>query len=170
MKEIPLIDPSRNVRAWMCSACERVSESREMASSCCVCRCGKEVPKGNLCEDCRQVETERLAADMERYAAMQKVREESLGKSADKSSANELADEISRISEENYCAGWLSGIEEMLWDVVNGREVEGLRLPQESVNKLRKLNHESGGWWCWSGKVLVFVTTEEWSEMLKSRP
>jgi hypothetical protein len=168
----------------MCSSCEKIHLGRntdtslQAAKYCCTCSCGKPVPKGNLCPDCRQVEINRIEAEEkiinERFLAQEKALEESLQKAIDKEAAKELAEEISRISEDTYCAGWLSGIEFMLWDVVKLCDVvkdsrlESLYVSQDSVRKLRELNQKSGGWWYWD-KFRVFVTNEEWSKILEDR-
>ena len=59
-----------------------------------------------------------------------------------------LADYMSDLSEEAYCAGWMSGLEYALWEAVLGREGAFGRLlfGPEEVGRLKDLAQACGGW------------------------
>ena len=59
-----------------------------------------------------------------------------------------LAHYMSGLSEEAYCAGWMSGLEYALWEVVLGRRREygGLPIEETQRNELRELSRRCGGW------------------------
>jgi hypothetical protein len=64
--------------------------------------------------------------------------------------ALDLLDLMEGISEDNYCAGWLGGLEFMLWGI--RERGEAVRFGQGDVNlaeiaKLRELSESCGGWW-----------------------
>lgn len=61
----------------------------------------------------------------------------------------ELRELMSHISEERWSAGWLVGLEFILWDALqNDGALPGPdhRLPPEHVSELRRLSQEVGGW------------------------
>jgi hypothetical protein len=157
MRAIPLREPSSEApKAWMCPKCERVfwlgrgrtEEARLAAGSCC--------------------ESQTAVAASPNVEA-KAVPDNSLGKAKDRVAATMLASEISRISEETFCAGWLSGIEFCVWDLVQGKGV-GISVDAERLAVLRKLHEESGGWWHWPGSLpnRKFVTAEEWKEIYET--
>jgi hypothetical protein len=70
--------------------------------------------------------------------------------------ARELADYMSGLSEEAYCAAWMDGLEFELWEaVVNGPRSYGrLQITLDHIAELRRLSEGAGGW-------VVFDETEE---------
>ena len=77
-----------------------------------------------------------------------------------------LANEMSRLSEECYCAGWMTGLEYQLWEVVLGSRTEyGLhQFTSEEITGLRELSALCGGWIVWSDEEQeeVFIPIEKW--------
>jgi hypothetical protein len=63
----------------------------------------------------------------------------------------DLADYMSKISEEAYAAGWILGWEFELWDVcIHGpRLVGNLEIEQEHIDKLLSLSSRCDGWIKW---------------------
>jgi hypothetical protein len=59
-----------------------------------------------------------------------------------------LADYMSELSEDAYCAGWLVGLEFELWEVVLGerKEFGFLDLGGEEAQRLRELSDRCAGW------------------------
>lgn len=76
----------------------------------------------------------------------------------------QLVAAMSEMSEELYCAGWMSGIEYTLWSYVVGNPGPGLAA---EVEQLRRLAALAGGWWAWSKDAQreTFVPMAEWLEM-----
>ena len=76
-----------------------------------------------------------------------------------------LADVMSEISENTYCAGWMSDLEFELWEALNradGTDV-GYRLTAGEIERLRQLSEMCGGWIVWkSGRCQTFVPFTEW--------
>ncbi len=83
-----------------------------------------------------------------------------------------------RLSEENWCAGWLMGLEYTLWDwVVRWRNHAELisefeRANQADIEALSWLAEQAGGWWQWdeASKEPQFVPLAEWMEKYRNRP
>jgi hypothetical protein len=85
---------------------------------------------------------------------------------------------LRHLSEENWCAGWLTGLEFTLWDWVLRRrsgaepasDSERANLPD--IDVLSWLAEEAGGWWHWkdSAKEPEFVPLSEWTELHRNRP
>lgn len=73
---------------------------------------------------------------------------------------------MSGISEEYWCAGWMSGNELSLW---RARQKGPMRygqgyITQRQCDLLRLLSEEAGGWWAWSDDTgSAFVPLEEWA-------
>ncbi len=67
-----------------------------------------------------------------------------------------LAEYMSQLSEEFYCAGWLIGLEYALWDAVrSGHGPLGWQhLDEMQISRLRDLSHQCDGW-------IVFDDTQE---------
>lgn len=63
----------------------------------------------------------------------------------------ELADYMSDLSEEHYCAGWLNDLEFALWGfVVDGPGMFGvLRVTPGKIARLIQLSSACGGWIVW---------------------
>lgn len=100
--------------------------------------------------------------------------ESSALRSVDPKAAFELACLMSSISEDYYCAGWLIGLEYVLWDMVGGAD-RGFGLgevTEREVAELRRLHEACGGWWAWDGDGAdsgeKFLTAEEWEMHLKT--
>jgi hypothetical protein len=82
------------------------------------------------------------------------------------------------LSEENWAAGWLTGIEYTLWDWVarrrNGTEPASKfeRANLSDIEALSWLAEQAGGWWHWdeTAKEPKFVTLNEWLEIYRNRP
>lgn len=72
------------------------------------------------------------------------------------------------MSEEYYCASWLSGLEFMLWNVKAGDSFGMGKITERQAALLRLLTEESGGWWCWDGASPRFVALEEWQPMAEA--
>jgi hypothetical protein len=75
-----------------------------------------------------------------------------------------IADFMSEISEEAWCAGWMSGLEYALWDaLINGPQEYGwLKLSVRIIEKLKELSANCGGWIIFDdSKEEVFVPLDE---------
>lgn len=75
---------------------------------------------------------------------------------------------MSEISEECYCAGWLSGLEYILWRfVVNGPGSFGQgEVDAAAVARLKHLSEVCGGWMVWDEVAWRrFVPMSEWLVM-----
>jgi hypothetical protein len=59
-----------------------------------------------------------------------------------------LADFMSELSEEAYCAGWMDGLEFALWEALTEERASYGRLEfdETQVNRLRALSSSCGGW------------------------
>ena len=76
-----------------------------------------------------------------------------------------LADHMSDLSEEAYCAGWLIGLEFILWEAVLGREEDDARLPfsEEEIERLRDLSEACSGWIVYQHPgAETWLPLEEW--------
>lgn len=67
------------------------------------------------------------------------------------------------ISEENWCAGWMSGIEFDLWEVVAGKSYGQGVITDRQARLLRDLSDECDGWWYWQDGP-KFIRREAWRE------
>lgn len=99
---------------------------------------------------------------------------EELGRAAVLGAAKEkLRDLMSDISEDHYCAGWLIGLEFVLWRMVQGgsRHFGFGEVDPARVEKLRVLSRSVGGWWMWvDGETPLssgekFVEIAEWEKI-----
>ena len=70
------------------------------------------------------------------------------------------------LSEENWCAGWLSNMEYELWQVKPGARFGMGEITERQATLLRLLSEEAGGWWVWLGDGPKFLTTTKWLTML----
>ena len=61
------------------------------------------------------------------------------------------------ISEDCYCAGWMMGLEDALWNVQPGTRYGQGTITERQTTLLRLLAEEAGGWWRWSDNGPVFV-------------
>lgn len=80
--------------------------------------------------------------------------------------AQALLQLMSDISEEFWCAGWMSELEHSLWTAINDDETRrAWRFPSVDAyaETLLKLAGEAGGWWRSNEEYeQVFVPTEQW--------
>ncbi len=83
-------------------------------------------------------------------------------------SAGLLRKLMSWISEEYWCAGWLSGLEYILWDAVTGRR-ENVCSPEE-IAELKYLSEKCGGWIIWDERVEGerFAPMDEWLHLYET--
>jgi hypothetical protein len=64
------------------------------------------------------------------------------------------------ISEEYWCAAWISGLEYELWQADAGQKCGQGVITERQAALLRLLSEECGGWWAGAGRV--FVPMETW--------
>ncbi len=76
-------------------------------------------------------------------------------------------------SEENHCAGWLSGLEFLLWkEPAEDDESLSASTRAELHPELRALAEVAGGWWVYEDETQpaergpVFISMERWQEIL----
>ena len=76
---------------------------------------------------------------------------------------------MSCISEERWCAGWMSKLEHMLWDAGTGRR-ENLCTPEE-IEQLKVLSGKCAGWIIWDeqAKNKRFVPMQDWLRLYESQ-
>ncbi len=78
------------------------------------------------------------------------------------------------ISEDAYCASWMSGLEYALWQMVE--KAQGLAefygqttVTSENINELRQLSEDAGGWMTFNTDTgqpdAKFVPMDEWLAM-----
>lgn len=84
----------------------------------------------------------------------------------DPDAAERLRSLMSDLSEDCWCAGWLSDCEHSLWGFVTegpGRWGMGA-VDQLAVDELRCLSDKAGGWWTWSDALdgNAFMPMAEW--------
>jgi hypothetical protein len=83
---------------------------------------------------------------------------------------------MEEISEECYCAGWMTGLEFALWEATTlsygmcysyGMSV----ITSEKIQKLKELSEKANGWWAWDDyfNCCVFIQLEDWKEIIKDR-
>ena len=81
------------------------------------------------------------------------------------------------VSEDYYCAGWIGGLEDELWRMVQGGDRRfGLGTVTEAeVADLRDLSTRAGGWWVWEwtdgdpqNSGPRFVPMDEWVQRAAS--
>ena len=75
-----------------------------------------------------------------------------------------LAALMSSLSEDLWCAGWLTGTERTLWNMVQGgtREWGMGEVSQRQVDLLRLLSDEAEGWIIYGDDGPQFVPIDEW--------
>ena len=86
--------------------------------------------------------------------------------------AKGLADLMSEISEDQWCAGWLDGAEYSLWSMVDGGETDwGFgKVDPSSVALLRRLSESCGGWIVWTDdRCERWIPMSEWLPMYESQ-
>jgi hypothetical protein len=88
-----------------------------------------------------------------------------------KPEARLLARLMSDLSEDYWCAGWLTGCEYALWADLTGTDVlgeKGWGLEESDREELAVAQELAGGWVRWSGEQghEIFLTTQEWLDHL----
>jgi hypothetical protein len=84
----------------------------------------------------------------------------------------ELAEYMSDLSEEAYCAGWESGLEYALWDAAYGLRGDygRLRLNEDHRARLRRLSEACHGWIVFDDETEeTWIPTAEWQRRLSLR-
>ena len=78
--------------------------------------------------------------------------------------AHALAGLMSSISEDLWCASWLDGTENSLWNMVQGgpRKWGMGEVSQRQVDLLRLLSEEAEGWIIYGDAGPQFVPIEKW--------
>lgn len=82
-----------------------------------------------------------------------------------------LADYMSNLSEQSYCAGWMDGLEYVLWSaVVNGpREYGFLEITDQHVARLKELSKACGGWIIFDDeRGETFVPIDAWLRLYET--
>ncbi len=76
------------------------------------------------------------------------------------------------MSEEFWCAGWMSGMEYSLWRVEPDMQWGQGTVSGRQADLLRLLHEECDGWWAWTGDGPDagprFFRTAEWLERLSA--
>jgi hypothetical protein len=99
----------------------------------------------------------------------------SVASSSDPEAAVSLAQLMSDISEDCYCASWLIGTEFTLWQFAQGGHGDWgfFEVTSEQATELRELSAKAGGWVAWPSQALddglIFVPAEAWTEMFAER-
>src|SRR6188508_487995 len=78
-----------------------------------------------------------------------------------------LAEYMSDLSEEAYCAGWMQYLEYALWQVVLGERHDYGRVEfrPEDVDSLQQLSHECAGWIVFDHeRGEMWLPRKEWEE------
>ena len=78
-----------------------------------------------------------------------------------------LADLMSDLSEDTYCAGWLTDLEFLLWETVIGRRDSYGRFPltEGEILRLKELSEAGGGWIVYDEVAReTWVPFEAWSQ------
>jgi hypothetical protein len=93
-----------------------------------------------------------------------------------------LANLMSEISEDCYCAGWMHGLEFALWAIATGdrknRKYGQGEVSQQQIDDLMAISAEIGGWIRWADDESdpglsaaewgeVFVPMDEWMRIYK---
>ncbi len=77
-----------------------------------------------------------------------------------------LVNFMSGISEYYYCAGWLTGLEFILWGMAyhgHDREFGMGEVSNDEIEHLKQLSEDADGWWRWDNEDgNRFVTLDEW--------
>jgi hypothetical protein len=88
-----------------------------------------------------------------------------------KSKEKQLADYMSDLSERSYCAGWMMGLEYVLWNAVvaGPRKYGFMEITGEHIAKLKALSDSCGGWIIFDDeKGETFVPLNEWLRIYES--
>ena len=74
------------------------------------------------------------------------------------------------ISEEFWCAGWMSDLEFSLWQAKPGKHYGQGIITERQAELLRLLSEECGGWWFYGDAGPKFIRTEDWLKKIAQRP
>jgi hypothetical protein len=90
-----------------------------------------------------------------------------------KAKARLLERVMTDLSEEYYCAQWLTGLEYNLWADLTGQAVRGksgLGISPEEKEELALAHEIAGGWLRWSEETsgVVYLSTPQWLAHLAS--
>jgi hypothetical protein len=83
----------------------------------------------------------------------------------------QLADLMSRLSEDYYCAGWLIGLEYDLWRAIFAERRFGFgEIPAYDLLQLARLADQLGGWVVWDDEKHKpkFVFLNEWLQIYRT--
>ena len=82
-----------------------------------------------------------------------------------------LAREMSDVSEQAFCAGWMDQLEYRLWEIVHGgsREYGQITVSDDQIVRLRSLSRMLRGWVWFNNdfKVEEFVDLARWKVSYK---
>lgn len=84
---------------------------------------------------------------------------------ADETSAYRLRNLMTDLSEDHYCAGWLIGLEYMLFGAAYADDEFGSGLTFSEKRDLILYSQDCQGWWIWKHQKRTFVPFDEWLEM-----
>lgn len=87
----------------------------------------------------------------------------------DEAAAMGLLALMTGLSEELWCAGWISGLEHSLWHArERGSAPFGMgEITQRQCDLLRLLSDEADGWWVWDDGA-HFVFLDDWRSHLRA--
>ena len=77
-----------------------------------------------------------------------------------------LADFMSELSEEAYCAGWMDGLEFALWEAITGERASYGRLEfvETQLARLRALSSSCDGWIVFDEPdAETWISTRDWT-------
>jgi hypothetical protein len=127
------------------------------------------------CQACRAEREAKWAAGQAdrdaKWAAEEVTAEATFARSKDPIAAHDLCQRMSDISEDCWCAGWLTGCEFSLWDFMTkgGGDWGQGKVRTDSLSVLRTLSERCGGWIAWRDDVgNVFVPLDEWLNVVKA--
>lgn len=66
------------------------------------------------------------------------------------------------ISEEHWCAGWMTGLEYNLWGAAEGDQIGKSRITARQATLLKLLAEEADGWWLWHNDEPTFFDSHAW--------
>ncbi|MCW2240791.1 hypothetical protein [Azospirillum canadense] len=115
----------------------------------------------------------RLAEQIEREAAKLEAENAELRAALAKHAKSGLRHLMEEISEDCWCAGWLSGMEYDLWSMVQGgpRDYGVSEVSQGEVGQLIALSQQTGGWWHRpkGADDAVSISLDDWKALFASR-
>ena len=89
--------------------------------------------------------------------------------------AQELAEYMSELSEQAYCAGWMIDLEFELWQaVVDGpRKYGRLLITDEHIGELRRLSEAARGWIVFDDnaatvQLWIFLPMKQWKDRFET--